>query len=242
MELVIDIGNSKVKAAIFINNGIHKVFRSENADNDLKKEVRRFNIRSIIISTVRNDGEEMVGFWSDVAPVYLLDYRLPLPVSNLYETPKTLGNDRIAAVVGARFLFPAGPVLAIDAGTCITFDILTEDDVYLGGNIAPGIRLRFEAMHSFTHALPLVENYEIDRLYGRTTEESMSTGVVNGIAGEIDSVIRKYEEEFPGLKTVICGGELRYFVNHLKKEIFANQNLVLLGLHKILKFNEQKRS
>lgn len=242
MELVIDIGNTRVKAAIFINQGIHKVFTTDDADSELLLLVEPFQIRSIIISSVRENNKEMFTFWNQVAPTIVLDHETKLPIKNAYKTPKTLGKDRLAAVIGARFLHPAGPVLAIDAGTCITYDVLTADDVYLGGNISPGAHLRFRAMDEFTHALPFVDQMEVEKLYGQTTEESMATGVVKGIASEIDGMIDRYEEEFLGIQTVICGGDARYFVNMLKKKIFANRNLVLLGLHKILLFNESKRS
>ncbi len=242
MELVIDIGNTKVKAAIFINNGIHKVFTTPKAGDELLSLIKPFPVEAIIISSVRENNEAMFAYWNQVAPTMVLDHKTALPIENAYKTPETLGKDRIAAVIGARFLYPKGPVLAIDAGTCITYDILTEDDVYLGGNISPGAHLRFRAMDEFTHALPLVEQMEVEQLYGQSTEESMATGVITGIAAEMDGMIERYEEEFSGVQTVICGGDARYFVNMLKKKIFANRNLVLLGLHKILLFNESKRS
>ena len=239
MELVIDVGNTRVKTAVFINNGIHKVFRTESPFDELYELVRDFDIRSVIISSVRSNDDEVAEYWRKIAPTLVLDDDLPIPVKNAYKTPETLGNDRIAAVIGARFLHPEGHVLAIDAGTCITYDILTEDNVYLGGNIAPGATLRFRAMDEFTSALPLVDTYDFVEVYGQSTEESMASGVMSGFVAEIDGMIDRYEQAFPGVKTVVCGGEARYFVNHLKKKIFANQNLVLLGLHKILKFNEQ---
>ncbi|MFT5725522.1 MAG: type III pantothenate kinase [Bacteroidia bacterium] len=242
MELVIDIGNTRVKAAVFINNGIHKLFVVDTADKELMDKVKEYKIDTIIISTVRNGSEKLKTIWSQLAPTIVLDHHTPLPIVNGYKTPKTLGKDRIAAVIGARFLHPTGPVLAIDAGTCITYDILTSDNTYLGGNISPGARLRFRAMDEFTNALPLVTEMEVDSLYGDTTEDSMATGVINGICAEIDGLIDQYESAFSGLQTVICGGDARYFVNNLKKKIFANRNLVLLGLHKILIFNEENLS
>ena len=198
------------------------------------------------LRVIKTPRDFIVGFLSQVILLPIIAFGLiliiPMPIEIAYKTPETLGKDRIAAVIGARFLYPKGPVLAIDAGTCITYDILTEDDVYLGGNISPGAHLRFRAMDEFTHALPLVEQMEVEQLYGQSTEESMATGVITGIAAEMDGMIERYEEEFSGVQTVICGGDARYFVNMLKKKIFANRNLVLLGLHKILLFNESKRS
>ena len=242
MELVIDIGNTRAKAALFINNGIHKVFNSEHADQILLDEIKPYKIRSIIISSVRQLDEDLIQTWRAVAPLIVLDHKTPLPIHNAYKTPETLGKDRIAAVVGGRFLFSEGPVLCIDAGTCITYDVLTEKNVYLGGNISPGIHLRYRAMDEFTDALPLVDELEVDNLYGQSTVDSMATGVITGMSAEIDGMIHRYQEEFPGIQTVICGGDARYFVNNVKKKIFANRNLVLLGLHKILIFNERNHT
>ena len=240
MELVIDIGNSSVKSALFINNGIHKVFRTQSATEELHGQLHDFDVKMVIISSVRVDNAEVIAFWKQHYPTLFLDHETPVPVINKYKTPETLGKDRLAAVIGARFLYPSSPVLAIDAGTCITYDLLTKNDEYLGGNISPGARMRFRAMDEFTSALPLVNDYDFAQVFGQNTEESMASGVINGLVYEIEGAVTRYETEFPGLKSVLCGGEARYFVNHLKKEIFANQNLVLLGLHKILIFNEQK--
>lgn len=242
MELIIDVGNTRAKAAIFINNGIHKVYGADDGYEGLKSQMNTEDVRVIMISSVRENNDELFDFWSKVAPTTVLSHTTPLPIVSAYKTPKTLGKDRIAAVVGGRFLFSEGPVLAIDIGTCITYDVLTKDDVYLGGNISPGIHLRYRAMDEFTSALPLVDVLEVEKTYGQSTEESMATGVIQGIASEIDGMIHRYETEFKGLQTVVCGGDARYFVNILKKKIFANRNLVLLGLHKILLFNEKKRS
>ena len=215
------------------------MLRHEEAGKDLYDDVKRFKINSIIVSSVRKQNAEQISLWESVAPTIWLDHKTPLPIKNDYQTPETLGRDRIAAVVGGRFLFPQGPVLCIDAGTCITYDVLTEANVYVGGNISPGIHLRYRAMDEFTDALPLVAEVEVNSLFGKSTHDSMSTGVITGMSAEIDGMVMRYEEAFPGIQTIICGGDARYFVNHVKKKIFANQNLVLLGLHKILLFNER---
>lgn len=238
MELVIDIGNTRTKAGLFINNGIHKVLVVDDPMDELFASLEDFSPKSVIISSVKKEVSLVSSYWKEKAQVLVLDEYTSLPVKNKYGTPATLGKDRLAAVIGARFLHSDGPVLAIDAGTCITYDVLTADNEYLGGNISPGATMRFKSLNAFTDALPLVKEYNPEALFGNDTTSSISTGVINGLACEIDGVIGEYEAAFPGLKTVICGGEARYFVNHIKKKIFANQNLVLLGLHKILKFNE----
>lgn len=238
MELVIDIGNTRVKAGLFINNGLHKVLYPDTPTHHLQDAIGDQKIQKVIISSVKKDVQQVRNYWEDHCPTWVLSKDTKLPIEIDYDTPETLGNDRIAGVVGGRFLFNSGPVLSIDIGTCITFDILTAENHYLGGSISPGIDLRYKSMNAFTSSLPLVEIRSMDSFIGNSTETSISTGVINGIAREIDGVIGQYEIQFEGLKTVICGGDARYFVNHLKKKIFANQNLVLLGLHKILLFND----
>jgi len=237
MDLVVDIGNTSVKAALFENNGIHKVLRADDAFDDLSLKLKSYDIERMIVSSTRDNVQEVGAFWSDRFPVIVQDHMLPLPIQIAYKTPETLGKDRVAACVGARFLHPQGPLLSIDIGTCITYDILTADDEYLGGSISPGIELRYRAMHEFTAALPLVDHREVNHPYGYDTTTSLSTGVILGITEEIEGRISRYEAIFPELKTILTGGDARYFVNHVKKKIFANQNLVLIGLHKILKYN-----
>ncbi len=240
MELVIDIGNTRVKAALFINNGIHKVLRHEEAGKDLYDDVKRFKINSIIVSSVRKQNAEQISLWESVAPTIWLDHKTPLPIKNDYQTPETLGRDRIAAVVGGRFLFPQGPVLCIDAGTCITYDVLTEANVYVGGNISPGIHLRYRAMDRI-YPMPCLwlQKWKSIHFLENQLMIACQLACITGMSAEIDGMVMRYEEAFPGIQTIICGGDARYFVNHVKKKIFANQNLVLLGLHKILLFNER---
>jgi type III pantothenate kinase len=238
LELVIDIGNTWAKAAVFINNGIHLVVHHQDATKGLHSQLKDFSFERIIISSTRGDTGNCELYWSKVAQTLILTHKTALPIKNEYGTPETLGKDRLAAVIGGRFLYSEGAVLAIDAGTCITYDLLTADDRYLGGNISPGATMRFKALNNFTGALPLVNVYEVDDLIGSTTNQAIATGVINGLSREINQTITDYEDQFKPLNVILCGGEAKYFVNRIKKEIFANQNLVLIGLHKILLFND----
>lgn len=239
MELVIDEGNTLAKAAIFINNGIHKILRADSADEELRDMLLDFKPEQIIISSVRGGDEKRFTIWTELAPTLVFDQYTPVPVINKYRTPETLGRDRIAGVIGARFLQPEGNLLVIDAGTCITFDLLTDENHYLGGRISPGAAMRFKALHHFTGALPEVDGFNSETLFGNDTLSSIASGVMNGYRDEVNAAIDEFSLQFSPLFIGLCGGEARYLVNHIKKEIFANQNLVLLGLHKILKFNEK---
>ncbi|MCB9246747.1 MAG: type III pantothenate kinase [Flavobacteriales bacterium] len=238
MDLIIDIGNSRTKLGIFVNSGIQTVERYVNDDQNLIAKLRTLEADRTIVSSVRGWSSEFASAIRSVKPVLYLDHTTPIPVRNSYGSPDTLGKDRLAAVVGAAFLHPNANCLAIDAGTCITYDLITAECEYLGGNISPGLEMRAKAMHEFTGALPLVRDYDEQDLIGRTTQQAISSGILNGLIREVNGTIEAYREQYPDLKVILCGGEARYLVNQLKGEIFANRNLVLIGLHKILQHND----
>jgi len=159
---------------------------------------------------------------------------LGFPITISYDTPQTLGVDRIAAACGAFELFPNSDCLVIDMGTCITYDFLSARGVYEGGAIAPGVKMRFKAMNHFTARLPLVDPVADAPLTGKSTVTSMQSGVINGILEEIKGFISRYQSRCPDLKTVVCGGDLVFFENSIKPSIFAAPDLVLIGLNRIL--------
>jgi type III pantothenate kinase len=169
--------------------------------------------------------------------VFMLDHKLPLPIKNNYGTPETLGVDRIAAVCGAQQIFPFQNCLVIDAGTCVTFDIIDKDGVYYGGAISPGMHMRFKAVHTFTARLPLISPVPEAKLIGDSTETSIQSGVINGMAAEMVGIIQRYQVKFNDLRVILCGGDTLFFENKLKASIFASPELVLVGLNSILIYN-----
>ena len=242
MKLAIDIGNSRTKYGIFENDEL--VF-TDTVDylewikiTDLFKEFP--GIQSAILSSVSQTTPEAIDYLKSNVAFVELDHATELPFQNVYKSPETLGRDRIAVAAGSMVLAASSNRLVIDAGTCITFDLLNADDEYLGGGISPGINMRFEAMHTFTGKLPLVKlNLSVqNKLIGDTTESSMVSGVQNGIISEVDGIIERYKSNFPDLKVIVTGGDYKYFDKYLKNNIFAAPNLVLIGLKKILDFNE----
>jgi len=239
MEAVIDIGNTMIKLGYFINDGIHEVKEFITKD-DLLSDLRYNEIESCIVSSVRSRefNDDLASQLADRCKLIILDHNTPLPINLDYETPATLGRDRIAAAVGARFLCPDANVLAIDAGTCITYEFVRADGTYLGGNISPGITLRSKAMNEYTGALPLVNDFDRPSLIGKSTKEALQNGVMNGMIYEVNGYIESFKKHYADLLVILCGGQARYLVNHINYEIFANRNLVLLGLHKILKHND----
>ncbi len=198
-----------------------------------------FHITNAIASSVSHDAGEfadhLINRWNCNAIV--LNSKTSIPLTIEYETPKTLGSDRIAAAVGGNRLFPRHSVLVIDAGTCITYDLVTADKVYKGGAISPGLKMRYEAMHHFTRNLPRLEYGKESKLTGSSTALSIHSGAYNGMKNEIDGMINQFRENYPNLRVIITGGDLIYFDKKLKNNIFARPNIVLTGLNQILRHN-----
>ena len=231
LKLIIDQGNTQTKLAIFRQKTLLKKILYEQ-DNQLRELESQAD--GVILSSVKNDSDLLKVLEGN--PL-LLNINTSLPVVNLYETPETLGNDRIAAVVGAVTQFPNSNVLVIDAGTCITFDLFTLKG-YLGGSISPGIQMRLQALHQKTDRLPMVElDGEVD-IIGKNTIQSIQSGVLNGVLVEIDGMINRYKSQFSDLKVMLTGGDFQLFDKGLKNSIFVDPNLVLKGLNEILDYNE----
>lgn len=234
-NLIIDIGNTRIKAALF--NQAALLWEAAYGDLDqAKKGFASLQFDNCLISSVRWTHEELRReFQFDFL---FLTHETSFPIENQYASPKTLGLDRIAAAVGAWSKSGGKPALAIDLGSCITYELVTESAQYLGGAISPGLRMRAKAMNQFTARLPLVELDEKPTgLYGNTTVQCMQIGIWSGIRHEIVGQINAYEQEFPQLKVFVCGGDAQSFDSLVKDHIFVVQNLVLFGLNAILNHN-----
>ena len=235
MNLVVDYGNSAAKVGIFDHETLveNRSFATLEA---LQKFVQHFAANNILVSSVNEDPRQILGI-AEAKNKFVLTPDLPLPIQNKYATPKTLGMDRIASACGAWQLFPNENALAIDAGTCITYEFRDEQGNYRGGGISPGLSMRFKAVHTFTAKLPLISPKENVSLIGNSTETSIQSGVVNGLIAEIEGIIGRYQKEFGSLRVILCGGDARFFENQLKASIFASPELVLIGLNSILNYN-----
>lgn len=242
MNLVIDIGNTRTKAAVFDDSEMIEDFSTESPPNDLVKMILdKFpGIQHAIVSSVHEQEPEISGFISKkVHKLIEVDTSTPVPIRNLYQTPDTLGKDRLAALVGAYTIYPDSNVLIIDTGTAITYDFLDSDNQYTGGNISPGMEMRFKALHQYTRKLPKVHAKDAFPEMGSDTESSIRSGVANGIIFEMDSYITLFVRKHKDLKVILTGGDANFFVKKLKKTIFVIPNLVLIGLNHILQYNEK---
>ena len=242
MNLIVDIGNTVAKIAVFADTGIVEVVYDSNAGLEHLLEVcRRYSCDKAIVATVIDLSEQALAQLASLpVPLLWLDEKTPLPVENLYETPRTLGYDRMAAVVGANEQFPGRDLLVIDAGTCITYEFIDAMGRYHGGNISPGLQMRFKALHQFTGRLPSVSDEGRLLPMGKDSETAIRSGVLKGIEYEISGYIMALKHKYPELLVFLTGGDDFSFDTNLKSIIFADRFLVLKGLNRILNYNNDR--
>jgi type III pantothenate kinase len=246
MNLCIDIGNTRTKLAVFDKDQlVHKEVWDSLQLDALQTLAYNQKVKKNILSSVANVPEEVENFLKHNFFYLQLTTETPLPIAIHYKTPHSLGKDRIAAAAGAFGLFPGKNCLVIDAGTCITADILNAAGAFLGGNISPGLTMRLKAMHHFTARLPLVKrDLEIEggtqithhqspitNILGQSTEHAIWNGGMLGAVWELEGFIRQCKQHFKPLQVILTGGDAK---------IFAHPNLVLLGLNKILQHNAKE--
>lgn len=249
MNLCIDQGNSRTKVALMtdegkmINHFIYKQFSSA----DVERLFDLYDISDSIISSVVNIEAAVVNTLHRRSQHFVLfDHNTPVPIVNRYDTPQTLGQDRLAAAVGAESLCPDENLLIIDAGSAITYDFVSDKGEYMGGNIAPGLKMRLTMLQRMTKKLPLVEveEHELIPLFGKNTRDAIAAGVIRGIAYEVKGYMRTLSEKVPHFQTFLTGGNAPYILNNVrtsrteKRDIRVEKNLVLIGLNTILIFNK----
>ena len=239
-KLVLDFGNTLRKASVFQGDSLVEL---QSTNSDIVNIIETFKqkypqMNRAVLSTVVQIDLHLLHYLKENFQFLLFDHEVNIPIKNAYKTPLTLGKDRLAAAIGAYKLFPNRNVLIIDAGSSITYEILTKDARYIGGAISLGIQLRAKALNHFTDQLPLVEPRLQVKLVGDDTESCLQSGIVNGAIAELSAMIQAYENQFSDLKIILTGGDAIYFEKSLKYNIFASENLVLEGLNYILDYND----
>ncbi len=238
LSLIIDKGNTRTKVGIFRNGHLIMTDTWLRLRIEEIEELRnRYRFSFVFLSSVSGVDEEIDRYLDDSFIYLRWEDNIAIPIKIGYETPETLGKDRIAGVVGAWKITEGRACVVIDAGTCITIDYVNSDGVYEGGNICPGIAMRLLSMHQQTHSLPLIAPFKTELLIGKSTRGAMMTGAMMGAAAEIKGWLDVLKERFGAFKVIITGGdagEVSYFV---KKDIIVNPNLVLEGLNEMLIYN-----
>lgn len=239
MVLLLDIGNSRIKYAVFKQDTLFDLII--DSDPDFEKKVYEIfqtytTIRQIVIATVRNQSENDFNSLKALAPIHLISRDTTFPFTNCYQTPQTLGIDRMILAAGAALQYPKAAKLIIDAGTAVTYDYLDAQNNYYGGAISPGLQLRFKSLNDYTAKLPLVEANESEIIVGGTTLEAIHSGVVNGLCYEIDGFIESLQNKNENFIVILTGGDAEFLAKRLKSTIFANPNFLLESLNALYQF------
>lgn len=241
MNLVVDIGNTRLKYAFFRQGKKERTgYEREEMFRQLEEYAGEGAAVSIFLSgsgkiedSLRSRLMYRAAYWLEARP------GMPLPVSIGYETPETLGFDRIAGCIGARLFFPGKELLVVDSGTAITYNYLNKEDVFLGGNIAPGQEIRFRSLHLYTDKLPYVEAEQELKAYGKNTHDAILIGVMKGILWEVNGCIAEFLQHNPDGQVVVTGGNSMYLEKRLPRNVFFEKYIGLYGLNEILEYNKK---
>lgn len=236
MNVAIDSGNTFAKIGWFDDDKLVRL-ETKLIWSEMIREIQNDIPERIIYSSVNKSFEDFKEALQLDVPVLNLSSETSIPIKKEYKTPETLGADRVAAAIGANWLFPEKDLVVIDMGTCITYDFVDKAGAFQGGLISPGVKMRFAALNSFTKRLPLIEPVLEPDLIGKSTKEAIESGVMNGVLAEIEGIISRYRHISPSLCVVICGGDTSFFESSLKPGIFVVPQLVLIGLNRILRYN-----
>ncbi|MEZ0181117.1 MULTISPECIES: type III pantothenate kinase [Flavobacterium] len=239
MILTVDVGNTRIKAAVFEGTAVLESFVFEK--NELEKKIKKIlgsyqKCSDLVVASVGNVEKQSFLIFEKQLKVHFFTHEDKFPFYNKYATPKTLGIDRMILAAGATLQFPKQNRLVVDAGTCITYDFIDENDNYLGGAISPGLRLRYESLHNYTARLPLLSFEEPDQYIGNTTMQAIHSGVVNGFVYEIDGFIDEYRRNFSNFIIILTGGDAEFLAKRLKNTIFANSNFLLESLNQTFQY------
>jgi len=241
MHLVIDVGNTQIKIAVFEQNTAVEYLTANQ--NELLSTIKALkikypNIQKAIVASVVNLENTILSSLKNSIEIQYLTKESKFPFINTYSTPNTLGIDRMVLAAGAVLEYPKQNRLVIDIGTCITYDFIDENNNYLGGAISPGIRLRYESMNQKTAKLPSLTKKKPLHFIGNSTESCMHSGVVNGIALEMDGFIELYKAQYTNFITILTGGDSDFLAMRLKNTIFANSNFLLKSLNQTFQYNQ----
>ncbi len=240
MNLVVDIGNNFFKLGIFQNSNLIFSFSEKNGaiDLEIEKIICRYSeITTALISNVSSIKINYILNRFNIN-IYELDSTFIFPFKLNYQTPESLGNDRLALAAAATTLFPNSNNLVIDVGTCITIDFIDNNNHFLGGSISPGVKMRYDSLNHYTANLPLLKNENNFNYPGNSTNASIHAGIIGGVSNEINGFIKQINSKNEKVNVILTGGDAKILSKTLKITIFANQNFILEGLNCILNLNK----
>ncbi len=236
--LCLDFGNTRLKLAVFEEDNLQEVIvLRQDVIEHLKEIIQQHRPQHSILSSVIDHNEAVETLLQSETEFHKLSHLSKLPFTIPVGKPETMGTDRMAIAAASVFLFPGKNNLAIGLGSCITFNFINQFNEFLGGSISPGMEMRFAAMHHFTAKLPLVKGHWNVPLIGYDTATNLQSGVVLGMAKEIDGIVEAYSERFGNFNALLTGGDSHLFQPHLKNKIFADSHLIFKGLYAISQYN-----
>jgi type III pantothenate kinase len=242
MLLAIDIGNTRIKAAVFEANTLLElfIFTKEELLQKSTSILQQYpNITNIVVASVGKTEKNDLKSLENKVQIHFITHENKFPFENLYTTPTTLGIDRMVLATGAILQFPNQNRLIIDAGTCITYDFVNGHNQYLGGAITPGIQMRYEALNQFTDKLPLLSKSIPDNFIGNSTSQSIHSGVINGTIHEIEGFIEEYKSQYAKFIIILTGGDSDFLAKRLKNTIFAHSNFLIESLNQTFQYNQK---
>jgi type III pantothenate kinase len=236
--LCLDFGNTRLKAAVFEDGELQEVIvLRDDVQHHLQEIILQHRPQRSILSSVINHDAAVEELLKKATCFHKLTNTSKLPFTIPVGKPETMGADRLAIAASTVFLFPGKNNVAVGLGTCITFNFINQFNEFLGGSISPGMEMRFQAMHQFTAKLPLVKGHWNVPLIGYDTATNLQSGVVLGMAKEIDGILDMYKDRFGNFNALLTGGDIGLFRPHLKNKIFADPHLIFKGLYAISQYN-----
>ncbi|HVK97397.1 MAG TPA: type III pantothenate kinase [Flavisolibacter sp.] len=234
----LDFGNTRLKLAVFEGDQlINEIVLIDPIEQHLQSLLENYKPSNSILSSVVNHTQKLEDLLASKTQFHKLTNQSKLPFTIPVGKPETVGADRLAIAAASVFLFPGKNNLAIGLGSCITYNFINQQSELIGGSISPGMEMRFKAMHTFTAKLPLVEADWNVPLIGYDTKTNLQSGVVLGMAKEIDGIIDLYMEKYSNFNVLLTGGDIGIFQPHLKNKIFADAQLIFKGLYAISQIN-----
>lgn len=239
MVLTIDVGNTRIKGAVFEEYKTVEffIFSKDEIQEKIESILKKYEkVVYLVVASVGSIDKNSFLYFQKKLDVWFVSHEDAFPFANNYATPKTLGIDRMVLAAGATLQFQGQNRLIIDAGTCVTYDFVDQNDVYHGGAISPGLRLRYESLHNFTEKLPLLTVESPKDFIGDSTAEAIHSGVVNGLVYEINGFVDEYQSKYSNFIIILTGGDTEFLAKRLKNTIFANSNFLLESLNQIFQY------
>ena len=238
ITLCFDFGNTRLKCAVFEKRELSEVLvLADDSEETIKGLIEKYHPQKSLLSSVIDHNPAVETILTHATKFHKLDHHSKIPITTPVGKPETIGADRLGLVVAAADLFPGKNNLVIGLGTAITYNFINKYNEFLGGGISPGMELRFKSLQIYTAKLPLIEKDWNFPLVGYDTRTNILSGVILGMAKEIDGMINAYAEKYRNFNVLLTGGDAPYFVYHLKNVIFADPNLIYKGLYAISEFN-----